>query len=316
MQHSSPQTISMKRRYQVDMLRDLMINTYSIVGFDRKTHDLGVACASKFPAVGAYVPMARASIGAVANQSWWNASHSPEALRLLQQNVPPKDVLARILRDDPKEAYRQIAVVDREGRIAAHTGRYCQYWAGHRVGKFCSAQGNVLAGRRVVDAMVDTFESAGADLLDRLVSALQAGEDAGGDMRGRQAAGVLVVRRKGGFRGEDDKYADLRVDDHPEPVRELGRLVRVLDSDMLHRPGSRDLCLFQGHDVEELQRTLKNLGFYKGPINGTFGDRLDLAVRSFEHANHLWQTGSASRPLLEVMLRRTRQRRKQSSKHR
>jgi uncharacterized Ntn-hydrolase superfamily protein len=286
------------------MSRELIINTYSIVGFDPMTGDLGVACASRFPAVGAQVPMARANVGAVANQSWWNASHSPVALNLLAKKVPPKEVLTRILRDDPKEAYRQIAIIDLKGRIAAHTGRYCQDWAGHRIGKYCSAQGNVLTGHRVVDAMVETFETEQGDLLDRLVSALQAGEDAGGDMRGKQAAAVLVVRKEGGFRREDDKYADLRVDDNPEPVRELCRLVNVLDRDILHRLGSRDLGLPKGHDVEEVQRMLQKLGYYKGCVDGVFGNKLDLAVRTFERANHLWETGSINKPLLQLLVRK------------
>jgi uncharacterized Ntn-hydrolase superfamily protein len=117
------------------------------------------------------------------------------------------------------------------------------------------------------------------------------------------------VRKGGGFRGEDDKYADLRVDDHPEPVQELRRITGVLDSDILHRLGSRELCLFQGRDVEELQRALRSLRFYGGPINGIFGDRLELAVRSFERANHLWETGSVNKPLLQLILRKTGRRR-------
>lgn len=161
-----------------------------------------------------------------------------------------------------------------------------------------------MTGHGVVDAMVETFETGDGDLLDRLVSALQAGEDAGGDMRGKQAAAVLVVRKAGGFRGEDDKYADLRVDDNPEPVRELRRLVNVLDGNILHRFGARDLGLPEGHDVEEVQRMLQKLGYYKGRVDGVFGNKLDSAVRAFERANHLWETGSINKPLLQLLLRK------------
>ena len=203
------------------------VATFSIVGYDPETGDLGVAVQSRFFAVGTVVPWARAGVGAVATQSLANTTYGPRGLDLLAAGTAPDEVIATLVGEDPQRADRQVGIVDATGRAATFTGDSCLAWAGGRTGAHYAAQGNILAGPQVVDAMAAAYESAGGDLATRLVSALAAGQAAGGDARGRQSAAVLVVREGGGYGGYNDRYVDLRVDDHPTPVRELQRLLAL-----------------------------------------------------------------------------------------
>ncbi len=201
--------------------------TFSIVAVDPKTGDLGVAVASRVLAVGAVVPYAQAKVGAIATQSFANTTYGPRGLTLLKKGLTPKQALERLLESDKDRDHRQVGIVDAKGRAAAYTGKKCLPWAGHIVGKGYAVQGNILAGERVVKAMAKAFEGAKGELAERLMAALEAGEVAGGDSRGKQSAALLVVREKGGYAGFDDRYVDLRVDDHPEPVKELRRLLTI-----------------------------------------------------------------------------------------
>ena len=169
-------------------------STFSIVGFDPKTKDLGIAVESKFVAVGAVVPFARAGVGAVATQSYANTTYGPKALALLKQRVAPKDALQRLVKADKEAAQRQAGVVDARGRSASYTGKECFPWAGHLVGRNYACQGNLLAGEDVVKEMGRAFEGTQGDLPVRLLAALSAGQRAGGDKRGQQSAALLVVR--------------------------------------------------------------------------------------------------------------------------
>lgn len=218
--------------------------TFSIVAFDPKTGDLGIAVASKVLAVGAIVPYAQAKVGAIATQAFANTTYGPRGLMLLKKGLTPQQALERLLKADKDRDYRQVGIVDAKGRIATYTGKKCLPWAGHVVGKGYAVQGNILAGEQVVKAMARAFEEAKGELAERLMAALEAGEAAGGDSRGKQSAALLVVREKGGYAGFDDRYIDLRVDDHPEPVKELRRLltiklawVRLSDAARLRREG-------------------------------------------------------------------------------
>ncbi len=184
-------------------------STFSIVGFDPKTKDLGIAVESKFVAVGAVVPFARAGVGAVATQSYANTTYGPKALALLKQRVAPKDALQRIVKADQEAAQRQAGVVDARGRSASYTGKECFPWAGHLVGRNYACQGNLLAGEDVVKEMGQAFEGTHGDLPVRLLAALSAGQRAGGDKRGQQSAALLVVRDRGGYGGFNDRWIDI-----------------------------------------------------------------------------------------------------------
>jgi uncharacterized Ntn-hydrolase superfamily protein len=201
--------------------------TFSIVGYDPATGDLGVAVASKFLAVGSVVPFARAGVGAIATQAFANTTYGPRGLELLKRGLSPDEVIRRLTRDDPQREQRQIGIVDAKGRAATYTGKSCIRWAGGIAGKHFAAQGNILTGEAVVQAMADTFQRTRGELARRLLAALEAGEKAGGDARGKQSAALLVVRKGGGYAGFDDRYIDLRVDDHPDPIPELKRLLTM-----------------------------------------------------------------------------------------
>jgi uncharacterized Ntn-hydrolase superfamily protein len=203
--------------------------TFSIVAYDAGTGDVGVAVQSKYFAVGAVVPWARAGVGAVATQAAGRAAYGPEILDHLAEGLEPAEAIERVLAADGRRETRQLGVVDAAGRTAAFTGNECNEWAGHLTGPGFAAQGNILAGEAVVAEMARSFENTTASLAERLMAALEAAQAAGGDKRGQQSA-VLVVERPGGIPGsrEDiDRIVDLRVDDHAEPIRELRRLLQV-----------------------------------------------------------------------------------------
>ena len=201
------------------------VATFSIVGYEPATGDFGVAVQSRFFAVGAVVPFASAGVGAVATQSVANTTYGPRGLEMLRVGNSASDVLAALTSADGRREQRQVAVIGAGGRAAAFTGQECTSWAGHQVGENYSAQGNILAGPEVVEAMGLAFETTEGDLATRLVAALAAGQAAGGDARGRQSAALLVVREGGGYDGLNDRYIDLRVDDNPAPIVELRRLL-------------------------------------------------------------------------------------------
>jgi uncharacterized Ntn-hydrolase superfamily protein len=205
----------------------LPVATFSIVAFDPKTNELGVAVQSKFIAVGAVVPWAKAGVGAVATQSWANTTFGPDGLKLLADGTAPDAALEKLLAADQGREHRQVAIVDAQGRAAAFTGNRCNAWAGHRQGKNYSVQGNILAGEEVVVAMAKAFEESEGELGKRLIDALEAGQKAGGDRRGRQSAALLVVRDRAGYSGFNDRYRDIRVDDHAEPIKELRRVYEL-----------------------------------------------------------------------------------------
>lgn len=201
------------------------IATFSIVATDGL--DWGVAVASKFLAVGSAVPAARAEVGAIATQAMANTGYKQLGLDLLEAGRPASEVVEVLTGDDEGREHRQLGVVDRHGGAATYTGSKCFEWAGGRTGKGCACQGNILAGPAVVDSLLSVFEDSTGDLVDRLMASLAAGDLAGGDRRGRQSAAILVVRRHAGYGGFDDRMVDLRVEDHPQPIPELSRLLEL-----------------------------------------------------------------------------------------
>ena len=215
------------------MIPPVLHATFSIAAYDPGTQSWGIATQSKYLAVGAVVPWARAGVGAVATQSRVNVGYGPASLELLAQDRAPEAVLEQIAAADPSRAWRQIGVVDRYGRTANYTGEKCFPWAGARAGDGYTCQGNMLASADVLAALAETFEQArdrgDGDLAGWLVAALAAAQAAGGDRRGQQSAALLVVRAQGGPEGLNDRAIDLRVDDHPAPITALQRLL------VLHR---------------------------------------------------------------------------------
>lgn len=216
-----------------------VVATFSIVGFDSANGDLGVAVASRFLAVGHVVPWARAGVGAIATQALANTTYGPRGLALLEQRKSAAEVLALLLKSDPDRERRQVGIVDAKGRVATYTGSGCQPWAGGVEGTRYVAQGNILTGEEVVEAIAGAFEETEGSLADRLLAGLRAGEAAGGDSRGKQSAAILVVRARGGYNEMNDRYLDLRVDDHAEPVAELCRTYGVWRAQNVMREASQ-----------------------------------------------------------------------------
>ncbi|NUL83335.1 MAG: DUF1028 domain-containing protein [Armatimonadetes bacterium] len=202
-----------------------MAGTFSIVAFDPKNGDLGVAVASRVLACASVVPFAEAGVGAIATQSFANTTYGPKGLEMLRNKVNPQDAIKRLTDPDQDKGRRQLAVIDARGRTANFTGDRCLKWCGAASGPNYSCQGNILTGENVVQAMARAFETTEGEIALKMMAALEAGEAAGGDSRGKQSAGMIVMRKKGGYGGFDDKYVDLRVDDHKEPVAELRRLL-------------------------------------------------------------------------------------------
>ena len=208
--------------------------TFSILGYDPDTGELGAAVQSRVFSVGNGVLWAEAEVGIAATQAIVDVSYGPKSLALLRAGMKPEAIIKAILDSDPDPGYgnnrwpkagRQFAVMDPKGNYAAHTGPEASTWAGHKGGKFCTAQGNILAGEAVVNGMVKAFEETTGALSIRLVAALEAGQEAGGDTRGQQSAALIVVKKGCGVWLNNDTVLRLQVDDNPEPIKELRRLV-------------------------------------------------------------------------------------------
>ncbi|MFF5056170.1 DUF1028 domain-containing protein [Micromonospora sp. NPDC000663] len=234
--------------------------TFSLVARSTDGRLHGVVVASKFLAAGALVPAAAAEVGALAAQAHVNLAYRPQGLALLRTGVAAADVVAGLTAADPEREHRQLGVVAATGPGASWTGSACHPWAGGRTGDGWAAQGNILTGPEVVDALADAW-LAGSTLpfAERLVAALRAGDEAGGDRRGRQSAGLLVVERGGGYGGGSDVLVDLRVDDHPDPITELGRLLTV-HTMLFSRPDPATLLDLSGAVAEEVAALLGALG--------------------------------------------------------
>jgi uncharacterized Ntn-hydrolase superfamily protein len=285
-----------------------IVTTFSIVGADLATGDLGIAVASKFLACGAVVPWASAGAGAVATQSFANTAYGPDGIRMMRDGLSADETLQRLIAADPDRDLRQVGLVDGRGGAAAHTGPGCHAWAGHHVGEGFACQGNILVGRETVDAMAAAFRAAAGELAGRLVAALVAGEAAGGDRRGKQASAVYVVRPKGGYGGMNDVLVDLRVDDHAEPVKELRRLLDLRDLYFGTSPAAEKLSL-DGAILLDLKRIMKRAGHYRGDETAAWDDAtaqaLDafIAVENFEERVDL-RGRTIDRPVLEYLRKR------------
>jgi uncharacterized Ntn-hydrolase superfamily protein len=203
------------------------VNTFSIVAYDPEKKEWGVAVASKYLAVGSAVPFAKAEVGAVATQASVNVSYGPRGLEMLAEGKSAEEVLKALIDDDKGKESRQLGIVDAKGDVAAFTGSKCITWAGHKSGQNYTCQGNLLAGEEVINKMAEAFEKAEGPLAWRLMAALEAGDQAGGDKRGKQSAAILIVRKGFGPNRIGDRMIDLRVDDHKDPIPELARILAL-----------------------------------------------------------------------------------------
>ena len=210
------------------------IATFSILGYDPETGEVGGAVQSRVFAVGNGVLWAEANVGVVATQAIVDVSYGPQGIELLRQGLSPAEVVEALLANDPDprpddwtKLGRQFSVMDAAGDVSTHTGPSASEWAGHRTGRYVSAQGNILAGEEVVNSMVEAFETTEGHLSLRLMAALEAGQAAGGDRRGMQSAAMLLVKEDGGVWLNNDVVLRLQVDDSEEPIAELRRLVEI-----------------------------------------------------------------------------------------
>ena len=203
------------------------VHTYSIVARDAATGEMGVAVQSHWFSVGSIVSWAEAGVGAIATQSFVDPAYGPRGLDLMKSGLSAEQALEALMLVDEGRDVRQVAFIDVLGRVAAHTGASCIEAADHHVGEGYSVQANMMLNDNVVPAMSKAFESTGGDLADRLMAALEAAQTAGGDIRGKQSAAILIVKGESTGRSWADRVLELRIEDHPTPITELKRLLRV-----------------------------------------------------------------------------------------
>jgi uncharacterized Ntn-hydrolase superfamily protein len=284
------------------MKTDQIVATFSIVAFDPETHALGVAVQSKFLAVGSVVPWARAGVGAVATQAMANYNYGPRGLDLMAEGNSAEQTVKALTSADEDREHRQVGVVDARGRASTFTGSECFDWAGGVTGEYYAAQGNILVGKETVEAMATAYEETDGDLATRLLGALDAGQGAGGDSRGKQFAALLVVREGGGYGGDNDRVVDLRVDDHPEPIRELIR-IRDLHTLYFGKTSPDDVIAVDGDVRAEVADALLRAGYLEGPGVGDddlFG-ALSAYIRTENFEEREQQRGYLDRAVLEYL---------------
>ena len=283
--------------------------TFSIVARDSQTGELGIAVQSKFLAVGAVVPWAKAGVGAIATQSLANTSFGPRGLELLASGFSATEVLAQLIAEDEGRTSRQLGIIGIDGVPASFTGDQCYPWAGGHVGDHCTCQGNILVGEETVFAMARTFEETSGRLCDRLITALAAGQAAGGDSRGQQSAALLVVKQGSGYGGFNDRFIDLRVDDHPQPIDELQRILQ-LHKLYLFPPDPTAIITIDTDVARELQELLTATGDYQGTINGSYDDMTRDAFRKFSSRENLeerwFEDARVDHVVLEFMRRKVK----------
>ncbi len=270
----------------LESLHRARLSTFSIVARDPNNGDLGVIVQSKFPAVGSIVPWAAAEVGAIATQAWANSSYGPTGLALLSQGKTATQTLKALLKDDDMAEHRQVGIVDSKGRAAAHTGEKCMESATHLVGKGYTCQGNILARTSVVTSMAESFERTEGDLIDKLFAGLKAGQAEGGDRRGMQSAAILVVRKNGGYGGGNDRYVDVRVDEHPSPIEELERIFKIYDMTLLSREPPSNLIRLDGVVAQKVQEALVALGYLTVVEQGIFPSGAAAALEKYMNVSN------------------------------
>jgi len=296
------------------------VHTFSIVARDPGTGEFGVAVQSHWFSVGSIVPWAAAGVGALATQSFANPDFGPAGLALLKAGRSPEQVLAELLAADPGRDERQVALVDRHGQVAAHTGERSIPWAGHQMGEGYSVQANIMVDDRTVPAMASAFEKTRGPLGERLLAALEAGQAAGGDLRGRQSAALRVVGPEATGAFWEDQRIDLRVDDHPQPIEELRRLhtlhtayAWMNSAEALMVQGEMDEAVAHFSRAADLAPEQTEIALWKAiclALNQRLEEAMPLFERIFEHDPHwarfierLPQVGMLEPALAEKILR-------------
>lgn len=259
-------------------------STFSIVAFDPKAREWGVAVQSKFLAVGPVVPWAEAEVGAIATQSFANTSYGPNGLALMRSGLSAKTTLDRLITEDEDNSQRQVGLVDINGEAASYTGEKCFDWAGHIVGEGFACQGNILAGESVVQSMAESFRNSNGPLAERLIAALHAGQLGGGDIRGQQSSSLNIVKANGGYGGYTDRLIDLRVDDHASPISELERIYHL---HALYFGETTDTKELRSDEIASLQEKLIDLKYFDGEVSGELDSGTLTAFRSFHNVENL-----------------------------
>lgn len=287
----------------MSILTKKRVNTFSIVGYDPDAEELGVAVQSKFLAVGSVVPWAKANVGAIATQALANLDYGEKGLELLEEGLSPEEVIKKLRKEDDNDQSRQVGIIDAEGNAATFTGEDCYDWAGGIVGENFACQGNILVGEDTVKAMADTFKSAEGELAERLLSALEAGQMAGGDKRGRQSAALFVVKENGSYGGYNDHYIDLRVDDHPTPIQELKRILKIF---YLYF-GDKEVEKVKLTDeiIKKVKKNLKDMDIFEGEINSEANEEFRNSLEVFYHQENFEEReqkeGFIDKDILEYM---------------
>ncbi|MFC7127837.1 DUF1028 domain-containing protein [Haloferax chudinovii] len=261
-------------------------STFSIVARDPEQDAVGVAVQSKFVSVGSVVPFVSADAGAIATQSFANVAYGPDGLDLLREGRSAEEVVSELTDADDEAPSRQVGVVGADGSIAAFTGDECFDVAGDIQGENYTVQGNILENEATLDSMAEAFETTEGGLPERLLAALHAGNDAGGDKRGEQSAAMYIAKPEGGYDGGNDRWVDVRVDDHDRPIAELERVFKLYDITLLEREAPAETKSLSGETAEAVLETLSNLGFYDGTPSGEFDDEAVAALESFRGMNN------------------------------
>ena len=281
-----------------------LVSTFSIVARDPANGDLGVAVQSKFPNVRVAVPYAKAGVGAVATQSFSNSDFGTKGLRLLELGATPQEVVGIIGRDDADLQDRQVGIVDAKGRAATFTGKKCFDWAGGRTGENYAIQGNILVSEATVAAMEKAFLTTAGPLAQRLLAAIKAGAEAGGDRRGRQSAALVVVRAGASYDGKSDVYVDISVYDAKDPIAEIFRLYE-LQKIHFERSDPKDLMPIAGEDARYLQRLLAKKGFHKGRTDGVWDEASTSALADYmgweNYDTRIRRDGKIDKTILEII---------------
>lgn len=260
--------------------------TFSIVARDPEIDAVGIAVQSKFVSVGSVVPFAAADAGAIATQSFANVAYGPDGLDLLREGHSASEVIERLTDADDEAESRQVGVVGQDGSIAAFTGEECFDVADDSQGEHYTVQGNILENEATLPAMAEAFETTEGGLPEKLIAALHAGNDAGGDSRGEQGAALYIVKPEGGYDGGNDRWVDVRVDDHETPIDELERVFKLYDVTLLAREEPEETQELDGETARAVTTTLAELGFYDGDATDSFGGDEREALEDFRGLNN------------------------------
>jgi uncharacterized Ntn-hydrolase superfamily protein len=266
-------------------LKIIVPSTFSIVAADPNAGEVGIAVQSKFLAVGAVVPWVKAGVGAIATQAFPNTAYGPLALHLLGLGVTAQETIASLVTRDERAQERQYGIVDCAGGSASFTGERCIPWAGGIAEENFAVQGNCLASSQVVEAMASSIRSSRGYLADRLLVALHAGQAAGGDARGQQSAALIVERPRGGYAATNDRFIDLRVDDHTQPIEELSRLLEL--HKLYFFPAlPEDVVIISDAIGSEIIHILRNIGILQSNSE-TFDENVRAALTYFMSRENL-----------------------------